>query len=60
MFAIADDTHPFYLDCLFLQTKVVCEKNSVTMAKKGTKVTNRITKKQLLELLIDLFNRYPE
>ena len=30
------------------------------MAKKGTKVTNRITKKQLLELLIDLFNRYPE
>lgn len=30
------------------------------MAKKGTKVSNRITRKQLLELLIDLFNRHPD
>ncbi len=30
------------------------------MAKKGAKVTNRITKKQMLELLIDLFNRHPD
>ena len=30
------------------------------MAKKGNKVTNRITKKQMLELLIDLFNRHPD
>ena len=29
------------------------------MAKKG-KVSNRITKKQLLELLIDFFNRHPD
>ena len=30
------------------------------MAKKGGKVSNRITKKQLLELLIDFFNRHPD
>ncbi len=30
------------------------------MAKKGSKVSNRITKKQLLELLIDFFNRRPD